>query len=206
MRTSSHKNIRGPLPQAGFTLIETLVWIAIFTASMVAIATSVILFYRTSNYAIEAATALTSTQRGMDSMVRVIREAAYSSVGAYPVIAMATSSFTFYANTDGDSLVERVRYYLSGTNIYMGLLKPTGDPASYTGSETVSLIADNIKNASSSVDLFTYYDSSGAQMSDLSKIADVRFVTINLVADIDPNRAPTDTELRSSATMRNLTN
>jgi type II secretory pathway pseudopilin PulG len=190
----------------GFTLIETLVWIAIFTASMVAITTSVIYFYRTSNYAIEEATALTSVQHGMDAMVRVIREAAYSSVGAYPVIAMASSSFTFYANTDTDSLIERVHYYLSGTNIYLGILKPTGDPASYTGTETVSLVADNIKNASSSTNLFTYYDLNGAQMTDLTKIANLRFVTINIVADIDPNRAPTDTQLRSSATLRNLTN
>jgi type II secretory pathway pseudopilin PulG len=190
----------------GFTLIETLVWIAIFTASMVAITTSVIYFYRTSNYAIEEATALTSVQHGMDAMVRVIREAAYSSVGAYPVIAMASSSLTFYANTDSDALVERVHYYLSGTNIYMGTLKPTGDPASYTGTETVSTVASNIKNASSSTDLFTYYDLNGAQMSDLTKIADLRFVTINIVADIDPNRAPTNTQLRSSATLRNLTN
>jgi type II secretory pathway pseudopilin PulG len=190
----------------GFTLIETVVWIAIFTASMVAITTSVIYFYRTSNYAIEEATALTSVQHGMDAMVRVIREAAYSSVGAYPVISMASSSFTFYANTDTDSLVERVHYYLSGTNIYLGVLKPTGDPASYTGTETVSLVASDIKNASSSTDLFTYYDLNGAQMSDLTKIADLRFVTINITADIDPNRAPTNTQLRSSATLRNLTN
>jgi type II secretory pathway pseudopilin PulG len=192
--------------QRGFTLIETLVWIAIFTASMVAIATSVIYFYRTSNYAIEEATALTSTQHGMDAMVRVIREAAYSSVGAYPIVAMATSSFTFYANVDSDAGVEKVRYYLSGTNVYEGVVEPSGDPATYTGSETATLVADNIKNSSSSMDLFTYYDQNGAQMSDLTKIANVRFVTVNIVADIDPNRAPTNTQLRSSATLRNLTN
>ncbi|HVU75731.1 MAG TPA: type II secretion system protein [Candidatus Paceibacterota bacterium] len=194
------------MQERGITLIETIVWIAIFTAAMVAITTSVIYFYRTSNFAIQEATALASTQHGMDTMVRTIREAAYSSIGAYPVVSLATSSMTFYANTDSDSLVERVHYYLSGTNVYMGTLKPTGDPASYTGSETVSLVADNIKNASSSIDLFTYYDQNGTQMTDLTQIAQLRFVTINLVADIDPNRAPVNTQLRSSATLRNLTN
>lgn len=192
--------------QRGITLIETIVWIAIFTASMVAITTSVIVFYRTSSFAIQEATALSSAQHGMDSMVRTIREAAYSSVGAYPVVSLATSSFTFYANTDSDSLIERVRYYLSGTNVYMGTLKPTGDPAAYTGSETITTVTDNIKNASSSVDLFAYYDKNGTKMTDLSQIAQVRFVSINLVADIDPNRAPVNTQLRSSATLRNLTN
>ena len=192
--------------QRGFTLIETLVWIAIFTASMIAITTSVVYFYRTSNFAIQEATALTSTQHGMDQMVRTIREATYSSVGAYPIVAMATSSFTFYANIDTDSGVERVHYYLSGTDMYKGVVEPAGDPATYSGSETATVIADNIKNTSSSVNLFTYYNSTGAQMSDLTKLADLRFVTINIVADIDPNRAPVVTQLRSSATLRNLTN
>lgn len=188
----------------GITLLETLVWIAVFIAAMVAITSSVILFYRTSTYAIQEAHALTSTQHGLDQMVRTIREAAYSSIGAYPVVSMATSSFSFYENTDSDSLVERVHYYLSGTTLYEGILKPTGDPASYTGSETVTKVSDYIQNNSQNVTLFTYYDSTGAQITDFTKIADVRFVTLNLVADLDPNRAPTLTTLRSSATLRNL--
>jgi hypothetical protein len=117
---------------------------------------------------------------------------------------MATSSFVFYVNIDSDSLVERVHYYLSGTSLYEGVLKPTGDPASYTGTETVTDISDYIKNNSQSVDLFTYYDANGALITDLTKIADLRFVMLNLVADIDPTRAPTLITLRSSATLRNL--
>jgi len=188
----------------GFTLLETLVWITVFTTTMIAISTSVLYFYRTSDATIEQATALTSTQRGIDEIVQVIREAAYSSVGAYPIVSLATSSLTFYANIDTDSSIERVRYYLSDTTLSVGILNPVGDPASYVGTEDVSLIADNIRNVSEGFDVFTYYDTNGDEMVDLSQIDEVRFVTVTLVADLDPNRAPVITTLRSSAAMRNL--
>ena len=188
----------------GVTLIETLVWIVLFTFVMLAIMQSVLYFYRTNNYVIQESTAVSSVQRGIDSMVRVIRESAYSDTGAYPVVSIATSSVTFYANTDTDTSVEKVRYYISGTTLYLGVVNPTGDPAVYTGAEATTTISDNIKNISQSVNLFTYYDQNGALISDYTKVGDVRFVTLNLVADIDPNRAPTLITLRSSAALRNL--
>jgi Tfp pilus assembly protein PilV len=197
-------NRRGLPAQAGVTFIETLVWIVLFTLIMLAITQSVLYFYRTSNYAIQEAGAVSSAQRGIDSMVRIIREAAYSNTGAYPIISMATSSFIFYANTDADSAIEKVHYYISGTNLYIGTIQPTGDPAVYTGAEAAILLSDNVKNISQNINLFTYYDQNGAQISDYTQIAGVRFVTLNLVADIDPNRAPTLITLRSSAAMRNL--
>ncbi len=190
----------------GITLLETVVWIGIFTFAMTAVSQSVLYFFRTSTYSIQESTAVTSTQRGIDSMVRSIREAAYSNVGAFPIVTISTSSFTYYANTDTDSLVEQVRYYVSGTTLYLGIIKPTGDPAVYTGAEATSTVSEYIKNISQGVNLFTYYDAAGAQISDFTKIGNVRFVTVNLVADIDPNRAPTLITLRSSAALRNLVN
>ena len=186
------------------TLIEAIVWVSIFTMMMVSIATSITYFYRTSTYAIQESGAITSAQHGMDSMVRTIREAAYSSVGAYPIVAIATSSFTFYANVDTDTQAEQVQYYISGTNLYYAVVQPSGDPAVYTATPTVSLLSDNVRNASQSVNLFTYYDQNGAQISDYTKVGSVRYVTANLVIDVDPNRAPALTTLRSSAALRNL--
>lgn len=188
----------------GITALETIIWIGVTVVVVTGISEALITFYRTSNFAIQEATAVTSVQRGLDTMAKKIRVASYSNVGAYPVVSLAANDFVFYANIDSDSAIERVHFYLSGTTLYQGIVEPSGDPASYTGSETITQISDNIKNASQSVNLFTYYDASGAQITDYTKIGDVRFVTINLVADIDPNRAPTLTSLRTSAAMRNL--
>lgn len=190
--------------QRGLTLLETIVWIGITAIVIAGISEALITFYRASNFAIQEATAVTSVQHGLDTMAKTIRTAAYSNVGAYPIVSLAADDFVFYANVDGDSNVERVHYYLSGTTLYQGTIEPAGDPATYAGSEVVTQISDNIKNTAQNLALFTYYDASGNQITDYAKIADVRFVTINLVADIDPNRAPTLTTLRTSAALRNL--
>ncbi len=188
----------------GMTLIETLVWISMFTATMIAIVSSVLYFYRTSNFTIQEATAVTSVQRALDVMVRTIREASYASNGAYPVLAIATSSMTFYAEIDGDSGVERVRYYLFDKNLVRCVIEPTGDPVVYTASEATSSLAEMVRNNTENVSVFTYFDESGAQISDYTDTAAVRFVTIFLTVDIDPDRTPTTTKMRSSAALRNL--
>ena len=48
------------------TLIEAVVWIAVFISAMLALSTSVLYFYRTSNYTIQQAFATASAQRGID--------------------------------------------------------------------------------------------------------------------------------------------
>lgn len=175
-----------------------------FTAAMLAIVTSVIAFYRTSNYAIQEATAITSAQRGLDLMVRQIREASYASNGAYPVISIGTSSMAFYAEIDGDSAIERIRYYLDGRTLIRGVIEPSGDPAAYGSTEATSSISQSVRNNDEGITLFSYTDKNGTVMSDFTRIGDVRFVTLNISVDIDANRSPTTTKLRSSAAIRNL--
>src|SRR3989338_10124058 len=49
---------------AGITMVETVIWIAIFTIVMLALTSSVQSFYRTNKYAVEQAGAVSSAQRG----------------------------------------------------------------------------------------------------------------------------------------------
>ena len=51
---------------------------------------------------------------------------------------------------------------------------------------------------------FTYFDKNGTQVSNYTKIGDVRFITENIYVDVDPNRTPTPISLKSSAALRNL--
>ena len=50
--------LRSACCSSGMTLIETVVWVAITTSAMLAIVTSVQYFYRTNNYAVEQAAAI----------------------------------------------------------------------------------------------------------------------------------------------------
>ena len=188
----------------GMTMIEATVWIGVFTSAMLALTTSVLYFYRTSNYTIQQSTATASAQRGIDSMVRTIREASYASNGAYPVVSLAENDFRFYADVDSDLGIERVRYYLSGEQLFKGIIEPTGDPAIYSGAEATSTISDYVENLNKSTALFTYYDKNGAPITNYTKIADVRFVAANLLIDVDTQKTPIPLSLRSTAAMRNL--
>jgi len=175
-----------------------------FTMAMSAIATSIIFLYRTSGFALQEASAVTSAQHGIDLMMRTIREAAYASNGAYPVVSFSNNSITFYANVDTDSAVEKVHFYVQGTSLYEGTTKPSGSPLAYTGSEIATVIAENVRNLSQGTALFTYYDASGLPITDFTNISGLRFVTANVVVDMDLLRAPLPVTIRSSAAMRNI--
>lgn len=190
---------------SGMTLIESVVWVMVFAAAMIALTSSVLYFYRTSNYAIQQASAVSSAQRGIDLMIRTIREASYAANGSYPIISLAQNDLKFYANIDSTVLsTQKVHYYLSGTSLIKGVIYASGDPPVYSGAEATSTLSDNVRNIAQATNLFAYYDKNGALMTDLTKIGDVRFVTATLLVDVDPNRSPAPLTLRSSAAMRNL--
>ncbi len=188
----------------GVTLLETVVWVAISSMVMLAIINSVQYFYRTNTYVVEQSAAVTSGQRGIDNMIKTIREAAYSSTGAWPVVSMATSSFVFYADVDDDPFIERIRYTLVGDSLIRGVIDPSGDPPAYTNPETTSIISDSVRNAEQSVMMFEYYDANGDLMTDLSRIAEVRFVQATVVVNVNPLRLPNQFTLRSTAALRNV--
>ena len=188
----------------GLTMLEVIVWVSVFTFVLGAIVISIIYFYRTNTYTLSQATAVSSGQRGLDNMMRVIREAAYASDGAYPIISMAEDQFSFYADVDSEPSIEKIRYFLQGTSLIEGIVEPSGDPPVYAGSETTSTIAEYIRNIAQATSTFTYYDKNGALMTDYSKIVDVRFVTVKFVIDFDTKNLPPELTLRSSAGMRNL--
>lgn len=186
------------------TLLETVVWVAITSMALVAITNSILYFYRTNSYAVEQAMAVTSAQRGIHDMIKVMREAAYSSTGAWPIIAMSTSSISFYADIDTDPFIEQIRFSVVGNDIVRGVVDPSGDPPVYTNPESVSVISDKVRNNEQGVDAFRYYDRDGVLMTDLTRIAEVRFVEVTIVVNINPNRLPNQFTLRSTAAFRNL--
>jgi len=188
----------------GMTLIEASVWVAITLSAMLAITTSVQYFYRTNSYTVEQAAAITSAQRGIEDMIKTIREAAYASDGAYPIIALATSSISFYADIDDDPFIERLRFFTQGGALYRGLIDPSGDPPVYTNPETISQVSEFVRNDAQGVNMFRYYDLNGALMTDLTDITELRFVEATVIVNINPNRMPNQFTLRSTAALRNL--
>jgi type II secretory pathway pseudopilin PulG len=191
--------------KTGFTLLETIVYIAISAIVLLAITDAIISFYQSNRYTLEQMSQLDSARKGVSALVTGIREATYSDLGSYPIEAVATSSITFYADIDNDGVIERVRYFLSGGNFQKGIIVPSGIPLSYVpGTEVVTTLAEYIRNAEQSVDMFIYYDTNGALMSAPITLIDIRYIKITLVVNVNPATMPNEFTLHSSATIRNI--
>src|SRR3989344_2599040 len=188
----------------GMTFIEVLVWISVFTLVMLAIVSTLLYFYRTNAYTLEQAEAVTSAQRALEQSVRIIREAAYSSQGAFPMHSIAADDLIFYADIDNDALIERVHYYISGTNLMRGTLDPTGNPPDYTGGETATVIAQHVRNTAQGLSTFRYYDELGAEITNFANWTSVRFIKVSLAVNVNVATLPNQYVLSSSAAIRNL--
>lgn len=187
----------------GFTLVETVVTVALTVVVMSALTWLIRYFYITNTYMLEASKALSSARLSTGNAMTDLREASYGADGSYPIQAAATSTIAFYADINGTTNIERVRYYLLGTTLFRGVTEPVGSPASYSGQpETTTLVVDNIRNATTS--LFIYFDGTGAQLASPIDVSAIRVVRVDVYTDVNPARAPEVYKLSASATLRNL--
>ncbi|QSH39227.1 type II secretion system protein [Candidatus Kaiserbacteria bacterium] len=191
--------------QRGFTLLEAVVLLGVFVLIVGAIVSSLRYVYRGQRFAFEQADATRSARTGIERAVQDLREASDADNGAYPIVSMATSSVSFYSDYDNDNKIEQIRYFIDGTDFKKGIIESSGDPPVYNGgSEVVTTIATEVRNNVIGTPMFTYYDKSGVFMNDYTDIDQLAFVTLRLVVNLHPERAPDDFELRSSAALRNI--
>lgn len=101
--------------ERGFTLIETIVAVAIFVILWGAVSASIIMIYRMQGFSMDQVVATNEARRGADIMAEEIRQARDADNGAYPLAKCGGKEFIFYSDVDGDGATERVRYYLAVT-------------------------------------------------------------------------------------------
>ena len=121
-----------------------------------------------------------------------------------PIISLAPNQFAFYADVDTDPQIEKIRFFIQGTSLVEGVTNPQIDPPTYVGGEVFSTTSDAVQNIAIATSTFKYYDANGIQVTDVSRIGDVRYVTVSLAVDTDMNHLPAMLMLSSSATLRNL--
>ena len=122
----------------------------------------------------------------------------------YPLSAISSSSLTFYADTDRDTAVEKIRYQLSGNSLMRTVTDPSGDPPTYSGTGTTTMVSEYVRNTTQNVSVFQFFDASSTEITSASDIVRIISVTINLIVNVTPDRDPGEFTLRSSATLRNL--
>ncbi|MEA2113144.1 MAG: prepilin-type N-terminal cleavage/methylation domain-containing protein [Patescibacteria group bacterium] len=96
----------------GFTLIETIITIAIFAFAMVAAASFIITIYKSHAYTFQQSTAINDARKGIEIMVKELREAKMGDDGSYVIEKADDHEIIFYSDIDKDGGVERVRYFV----------------------------------------------------------------------------------------------
>lgn len=186
------------------TMIEAVVTIGITSVIMVVIVNSVLFFYRANASSLEQSFQIESARKGVELMVRDLREVTTADDGSYPLASIASTSITFYSDTDLDASVEKITYTLSTTTLTRQVVDTTGNPSVYSGVGTTSVVSTYVRNLEESRPIFHYFMADGTEVASYADVNDVRFVEVNLVVNVLPIRAPQEFTLRSSATLRNL--
>jgi len=188
--------------QKGITILEILVAIAVFVLATIAVAVFISQVFKTQNFSLEQSAAISEARRGVETMVKELRETLPGDTGAYPIDSANDQELIFYADYDRDNAIERVHYWLDGTDFKKGVLEASGNPLQYTGAEQVNIISRYIQN--SSTPIFTYYTNEYATIATPADPNEIKLINVYLKINVKPEQAPTDFELQSDVSLRNL--
>ena len=188
------------------TLVETIIVVTIFSILSLILADIITTFYKHNAYTIAQSNQVSHARRGVESLVRDIREMTYADDGSFPLVTMGEHSISFYSDIDRDDSVELVVYNLASTTLYKNVYDASGFPPTYSTStpDQTFIISEYVQNLLQSQTSFTYYGADGNEVATSSSVTDVRYIDTKLIINIDPVRDPGEFMLRSSASLRNL--
>ena len=169
---------------AGFTLIEIIVAVFVFTLIVYGLIGLVSSILTNSKQSSTQLSDVDQSRKLVSQIVNELRNAQTSASGGYSLDTAADQQLIFYSNTDTDVPIERVRYYTQGGNLYKGITQYNGFTYN-TSTESSVIVQQDVANASSTP-LFYYYDgsyvgsSTQASLVQPVNVTAVKFVKINL--------------------------
>jgi len=195
------------MKKIGFSTIELLVTLGIFVLiiwSLINFQTDVFSQNTLINNSLNADNEMRSA---LKQIIAELRGAAQSDTGAYQIAAAAKDSITFFSDVDGDGSREQLRYFLNGTTLMRGSIKPSGNPLAYPPtSETLKTMVYAIANPNQ--EIFSFYDENytGAEaaLAEPINLSLARLVKITLTVDANPSKPPAPLTLGSQVAIRSL--
>jgi hypothetical protein len=152
----------------GFTLIELIFFMLIISFVLFFLILMMINLSNLNLYLTYGLGVLGETDLFLSEIKKELKSIEISNVGAYPLEEITSTTITFYSDLDGDGLIERVRYFLDGDNLFKGIIKPTGNPLRYDQNE--EKIKKVLKNLVLPQKIFVGYDINLNETYDIAKI------------------------------------
>lgn len=194
--------------QSGFSLAEIIIGVSIFLLVSFLISSFAKDIF-SLNYVLQGnLNAEIDSRHVVKIIVTELREAGPSALGSYAIASATPSNLIFYSDVNNDGIKDKVRYFVSGTNLKRGVVSPSGSPLVYNDAqEQLSTIISGFVS-SSTLPLFQYYPSSYAGTSSPLTvpvdISSIRLVKVTVIIDKDPNRSPISIITTSQVSIRNL--
>ena len=183
----------------GFSLIELL--FVMMLTSMIAIPLSTFAYKGLSSYEFLQAQSNTSTELSTlsERMAKVIR-------GATGIINAQANTLTIYGYfSPQDSVVKQIRYFISGTNLDIGVTPPSGTAPNYTypvANEVVT--TTRVDLAMGATSMFTYYDDSGNQLPNGFANSQIKEIGLYVAANPRLKQLSVPISLTTKVTLRNF--
>ena len=191
----------------GMTFVEMIIVTSLFSILMLAVGNSVASLYRSNAYTFAQAYEVSHARRGVQAFTRDIREMTFADDGTFPLARMEDRIIGFYSDIDRDNSVEYVEYELATSTVFVKrVYNAVGSPPVYNtavADETYTL-SEYVQNIIQGTSTFMYYDTYGALATATSSVTDIRYITVQMIVNIDPVRSPGQFMLRSSAALRNV--
>ena len=189
---------------AGFSLIEIMVVMGIFSIFIIMSADFIIQGFRSSAFIYEQDLAVQNARKAQDIMVKEIRKANRAENGEYLLDTVLPQTFTFYSDVDSDGLTEKIRYFLDNNNLKKGLIHATGSPIGYPAeNEAVSILSNYVNNQAKPI--FLYYDKNNLPIANpTSDKQSIRLIEILAEINVTPATAPKNFNVEVNVQIRNL--
>lgn len=194
--------------QKGFTMLELLVALGIFSLIIVSVGWLAIHGFRYNAIIWEQLKTQSDGRRVLREVSDAVRKAEASSLGSYSIADAGDYDLTIYANMDSDSDREKVRFWLDGTTFKRTVIKPSGDPFSYSGAGQTISMAEDAVNIAKGEAMFSYFDENyigtGSALAQPVDVTKIRMVRVRLELEKDPTETPVPLRVESTVQIRNL--
>ncbi|MDR3570947.1 MAG: type II secretion system protein [Candidatus Pacebacteria bacterium] len=195
----------------GFTLVETMVTIVVFSIVMLASAALLRIIFMNSTTSPNALNAVDQAQSAGAMFVNQVRDAAYGNDGSYPLGEASTTEVIFYSpyGTGSSTTVDRIRYFVANSTLYEGITVPSGSPASYNlANEKISTLVQHVGGVGTSTIFFYYngiYAGTSTPLSQPVNINQVTYINLKMsVALLEQRNSTASSVISTAAAIRNL--
>lgn len=169
--------------------------------AMIAVPLVIFSYKGLSSYEFLQAQSNTSTELSTLSqrMGKVIR-------GATGVLAASSNSLTIYGYfSPADTEVKKIRYFISGTNLNIGVTKPDSASQPYTYNNYPEVVTTTrVDLAMGSTPMFTYYDDAGNLLGSGFSTGQVKMVGLYVAANPRTKQLAVPISLTTRVTLRNF--